>query len=231
MAPRQGASGGWTSSLVGEKLKAMSRSPPVPGSDAPQPSSATSRSLLDRVRAGDGAAWERLVRLYAPLVFHWCRRWDLQEQDAADVFQEVFQAVAAHIAGFRKQHAGDTFRGWLRTITRNKVHDHFRRLGREPGGEGGTDAQLRLAQLPAPASAEEESAAEERAERGLFYRGLDAIRAEFEERTWQAFWRTAVEGRLARDVGAELSMTPGAVRVAKCRVLQRLREELGDLFG
>ncbi len=27
----------------------------------------------------------------------------------------------------------------------------------------------------------------------------------------------------------ELGMTPGAVRVAKCRVLQRLREELADL--
>jgi RNA polymerase sigma-70 factor (ECF subfamily) len=51
---------------------------------------------------------------------------------------------------------------------------------------------------------------------------------EFEERTWQAFWRTAVDGRSAADVGAELGMTPGAVRVAKSRVLHRLREELGD---
>jgi DNA-directed RNA polymerase specialized sigma24 family protein len=36
--------------------------------------------------------------------------------------------------------------------------------------------------------------------------------------------------RTARDVAAELSMSPGAVRVAKSRVLQRLREELGDLL-
>jgi RNA polymerase sigma-70 factor (ECF subfamily) len=54
------------------------------------------------------------------------------------------------------------------------------------------------------------------------------IRGEFSERTWQAFWRTAVEGRAAKDVGAELAMSPGAVRVAKSRVLHRLREELGD---
>jgi RNA polymerase sigma-70 factor (ECF subfamily) len=187
--------------------------------------------LLDRVKADDAAAWDRLVTLYAPLVLHWCRRWDLQEQDAADVFQEVFQAVARHIRGFRKERAGDTFRGWLRTITHNKVQDHFRRLGREPGGVGGTDALLRLAELPAPAVPEDEARAEVQAERGLFHRALSLIRGDFAEHTWQAFWRTAVEGRCAKDVAAELGMSPGAVRVAKSRVLQRLREELGDLMG
>src|SRR5690348_3168781 len=87
-------------------------------------SSATSRSLLERLQANDEAAWTRLVVLYSPLVLDWCRRWGLQEHDAADVFQEVFQAVAGHIARFRKERHGDTFRGWLRVITRNKVHDH-----------------------------------------------------------------------------------------------------------
>jgi RNA polymerase sigma-70 factor, ECF subfamily len=193
-------------------------------------STGTSRSLLERVRADDTGAWDRLVALYAPLVFHWCRNWDLQDQDTADVFQEVFLAVATHIVEFRKERTGDTFRGWLRTITRNKVFDHFRRLGREPEGAGGTDAQIRLSHLPAPLPPEEVSVAENRAELGLFYRGLDMIRGEFEERTWLAFWRTAVEGRVPKDVGAELSMSPGAVRVAKSRVLQRLREELGDLM-
>jgi RNA polymerase sigma-70 factor (ECF subfamily) len=67
--------------------------------------------------------------------------------------------------------------------------------------------------------------------RGLFLRGLDLIRGEFEERTWKAFWQTAVDGRTPREVALEMSMTSGAVRVAKSRVLQRLREELGDTEG
>jgi RNA polymerase sigma-70 factor (ECF subfamily) len=192
-------------------------------------SSGTPRSLLERVRAGEPAAWESLVALYAPLVYHWCRRWDLQEQDAADILQEVFQAVLTHLADFRRTRPGDTFRGWLRTIVRNKVHDHFRRLGREPGGVGGTDAQRRLAQLPGPEPAEA-AADDPEAERRLFHRCLELIRGEFEERTWQAFWRTAVEGRSPKDVAAGLAMSPGAVRVAKCRVLQRLREALGDVL-
>jgi RNA polymerase sigma-70 factor (ECF subfamily) len=184
--------------------------------------------LLERVKADDPRAWDQLVALYAPLVFQWCRGWDLREQDAADIFQEVFQAVALHIGSFRKQRKEDTFRGWLRTITRNKIHDHFRRRGREPEGVGGTDAQTRLTQYPAPQPGDEGSRSEQPGEPGLVRRALELIRAEFAERTWQAFWRTAIEGRPAPEVAAELSMSPGAVRVAKSRVLQRLREALGD---
>jgi RNA polymerase sigma-70 factor (ECF subfamily) len=196
-----------------------------------QPSCVTSRSLLERARGADAGAWERLVTLYAPLVAHWCRRWALPEQDLADVLQDVFQAVVAALGRFRKERAGDTFRGWLRTIAHNKVRDHWRRLGREPEGAGGSDAQRRLAELPGPRQAEVHSSAPEAEERALFFRALELIRAEFAERTWQAFWRTAVEDRAPRDVAAELSMSPGAVRVAKSRVLHRLREELGDLLG
>jgi RNA polymerase sigma-70 factor (ECF subfamily) len=202
----------------------------------PPSSNATSRSLLQGVRAGDTAAWERLVALYAPLILHWCRRWDLQPQDTADVFQEVFLAVAKHIGTFRKERRQDTFRGWLRTITSNKVHDHYRRLGREPAAAGGTEANRRLAQVPAPQSGEEDSAAgqgveaaDAATERALYYRTLNLIRGDFAERTWQAFWRVVVEGRSAAEVAQELRMSPGAVRVAKSRVLQRLREELGDV--
>ncbi len=193
-----------------------------------QPSSATPRSLLERIRRNDARAWERLVGLYTPLLLHWCRRWGLRQEDAVDVLQEVFRAVASHIDGFRKKERGDTFRGWLRTILRSKVLDHFRRRQREPDGIGGTDAQRRFAQRPGPVEAEE-AAGEDNAERALLHRALELIRGEFEERTWRAFWRTMVEGRSPREVGEELGMSPGAVRVAKSRVLHRLRDTLGDL--
>ena len=87
---------------------------PTSGEDGPQSSTATSPSLLRRVKKDDAAAWDRLVGLYAPLVYHWCRGADLPEQEIADVFQDVFQAVATHIADFRRDGANDTFRGWLR---------------------------------------------------------------------------------------------------------------------
>ncbi len=185
-------------------------SEPTPSRGEPQPSSATSRDLLDRLKADDAQAWDRLVLLYAPLVYRWCRRWDLRDQDIADILQDVFQAVTAHIATFRKEKAGDTFRGWLRTIARNKVQDHFRRLGREPGGVGGTDAQIRLTNLPAAGLADDEESSDETAERLLLRRGLDLIRDEFEDRTWKAFWETTIEGRDTKDVALDLQMSPGA---------------------
>ncbi len=187
--------------------------------------SGTSSSLIDRVKADEAGAWDRLVSLYAPLVHHWCRRWTLQDDDLADVFQEVFKTLILHIGEFRRDRKGDTFRGWLRTIARNKVLDHFRKHAREV--EGGSEANWRFSQLAAPedSGADPEEAAELQR---LFHRGLELIRPEFEERTWKAFWRTAVDGRTPQETAAELSMTPGAVRVAKSRVLQRLREELGD---
>ncbi|HEY1381635.1 MAG TPA: sigma-70 family RNA polymerase sigma factor [Gemmataceae bacterium] len=197
------------------------------GSSGPSPSSATSRSLLAGVQADEPTAWDRLVRLYAPLVLQWCHTAGLRDQDAADIFQEVFQAVVASVGRFRRAREGDTFRGWLRRITQNKVRDHYRRLGREVRGVGGSSARDRLAQLPEPEAADDLGSV--KAEHGLFARALALIRGQVEDRTWAAFWQTAVEGREPADVAADLRMSPGAVRVAKCRVLHRLREELGDL--
>jgi RNA polymerase sigma-70 factor (ECF subfamily) len=50
------------------------------------------------------------------------------------------------------------------------------------------------------------------------------------ERTWQTFWLTAVEGRGAPAAAAELGMSSVAVRIAKSRVLARLRAEADHLI-
>jgi len=169
------------------------------------------------------------VQLYAPLVLHWCRGRGLQEQDVADIFQDVFQSVVSYVGQFRRERSTDTFRGWLRRITQNKVVDHFRRLTRETQAAGGSSVQEWWARVPEPHLPDVGEWPDE-FERGLFARVLGLIRNEFEERTWLAFWRTAVDGRDSKDVGDDLAMTPGAVRVAKARVLRRLREELGDFL-
>ena len=196
----------------------------------------TSRSLLVRLRDDDPAAWERLVTLYSPLVYYWCGKMSLPDQDMADVFQEVFQSVATHINDFRKDRPGDTFRGWLRTITRSKVYDHYRRQTRQPNAAGGTEAQIRFSQMPADDSSDEtpsdstNESSEEEIYNDLFLRALNLIRDNFAERTWQAFWRVVVDGKTPNEVAEELEMRPGTVRVAKSRVLHRLRKELGELL-
>lgn len=195
---------------------------------------ATSRSLLVQLKDGQPAAWERLTALYAPLVYQWCRSMRLAEQDVPDVFQQVFQAVASHIQGFHRDRPGDTFRNWLRAITRNKVRDHFRRTARQAQAAGGTDAQVYFSQvaapLPGPEEAEESAPHDEEGEVRLLLRGaLEQVRELVHPQTWQAFWKVVVEGKSPEEVGEELAMRPGSVRVAKSRVLSRLRAELGEV--
>jgi RNA polymerase sigma-70 factor, ECF subfamily len=195
--------------------------------DSSKPREASSPSLLLRVQANQAGAWERLVDLYAPLIYHWCKRARLTPEDAADVFQEVFRSLAEHIAGFRRDRAGDTFRGWLRTITRNKILDPFRRAGQAPAA-GGTDAQLRLLAIPDPLP--EDDPSDQQVLHKQLHTTLETIRGAFEPRTWQAFWLVQMEGRDTSDVGQELGLTTAAVRKARLRVLQRLRLELGELL-
>jgi RNA polymerase sigma-70 factor (ECF subfamily) len=190
----------------------------------------TSRSLLASAKQDDPLAWERVVRLYAPLVASWCRRWGVAEQDLGDVLQDVFAAVARHLPRFRKEGPNDTFRGWLSTIARNKVRDYFRRPAGEPAATGGTEAVLHLQQIADPYAIDDlPETGDDPHYDELLHKALESIRNEFQERTWQAFWRVVVEGRSAADAGAEIDMKPGAVRVAKSRVLMRLRRELGDV--
>jgi RNA polymerase sigma-70 factor (ECF subfamily) len=191
--------------------------------------STTSLSLLARAQAKQAGAWERLVELYGPLVYHWCRRCQLADADTADVFQEVFQAVAVNLHRFHRDQAGGTFRGWLHTITHNKVRDHFRDRRHQPAAAGGSEVQQQLLQVPDPLLADDDPSEEDLKRRQLL-QALEWIAGDFEQRTWQAFWKVQIEGQDTADVARELNMTPAAVRKAKYRVLQRLREELKDLL-
>jgi RNA polymerase sigma-70 factor (ECF subfamily) len=190
---------------------------------------ATSKTLLQRLRANDSEAWRVMVQLYTPLVRHWATRGGVRGVDVEDVTQEVLQVAATHLHNFRRDKPGDSFRGWLRGITRNMVLQHFRRSGRNPRGSGGTDA---LVQLQEVEDAANQDADEDPAEEldGLRRRALELVRSEFEERTWRAFWMTVVESRAPADIAAEMGVTPTAIRMAKSRVLRRLKETFGDMI-
>ena len=192
--------------------------------------SSLSSSLLTRLQRRDGDAFQRLVNLYGPVVYGWCRRRGLQPAAAADLGQEVFAAVAQRISDFRRDRPGDSFRAWLWGITRHKLLDHWRGRQRRPVAMGGSDAQVQLAQV---AEDDDVSVPEGTAggdTRTMLHRALELVRLEFEDRTWQAFWRVTVEGQAAADVAHDLGMSRNAVYIARSRVLQRLHEEFDDLI-
>ncbi len=185
-------------------------------------------SLLVRVRDLDPEAWRRLVQIYGPVVYGWCLRAGIRGDDAADIGQEVFRAVAGSVTDFRRDRAGDTFVGWLRTITRYKIVDYRRRHSTDPDAVGGTEFQLSISQLEAPPEENGDPVDDQQVNSVLFHRALTILQSEFESRTWKAFWATAIDNRPTSDVADELGMTPVAVRKAKSRVLRRLRDEFDD---
>jgi RNA polymerase sigma-70 factor (ECF subfamily) len=191
---------------------------------------ATSLSLLDRIRNGDPVGWQRIIDLYSPLILSWCRRHGVEGADAEDILQEVFKAVTGGIASFRRDRPEDSFRGWLRGITRHKLQAYWRTRSTQLEAIGGTNAWQRLQEISGPEPNEAEDGEEREQCSALFHRALKLVQAEFEPRTWQAFWRVTVDGQPSSAVAAEFGMTPTAVRMIKSRVLRRLREELGDLI-
>jgi RNA polymerase sigma-70 factor (ECF subfamily) len=211
----------------------MASNPSDPANAPPlahTPPPGTSLTLLQRLRENQPEAWRTMVHLYTPLLCYWCARRGVRGADAEDVIQDVLQAAAAGLAHFRRERATDSFRAWLRGITRNMLVAHYRRTSRQPRAGGGTDA---LAQMQDVADTVTRDAEEEDPQpelEALRRRALELVRSQVEERTWRAFWLTAIEGHSPNDVAPSLGVSPTAVRMAKSRVLRRLKEQFGELI-
>ena len=188
----------------------------------------TSLSLLTRARTQDQEAWGQLVHLYGPLVQKWCRLAGLQDDDTADVFQETFQAVARNLDNFRPTKSVASFRSWLKTIVRTKTIDLLRRRQRPGQAAGGTEAQMRMAEVVDPL--DDDNEAESQADEALIVqRAMELIRPEFSERNWKGFLEVAINGRAATDVAESLGVAAQTVRQANYRIRRRLKLVLEDL--
>ena len=184
----------------------------------------TRASLLIRLRnPRDQSAWSSFLQIYQPLIFRLIRQKGVQDADASEVTQDVLLAVAGAISRWESDSSRGSFRGWLATITRNLVVNYLIRQSRHPRGTGDDQFRKWLEERPDPASVESRFYDREE-EKQLFLWAADQIRTDFKEVTWQAFWRTAVEGREVEIVARELGVTTGIVYVSRSRVMKRLRE-------
>jgi RNA polymerase sigma-70 factor (ECF subfamily) len=141
----------------------------------------------------------------------------------------VFLAVWQNLAEFQRDPPRWTFRKWLRTITRNKIIDCWHKEGARSGkAEGGSEAQTRLAELPADEEEEEGRISEETG--FLYQRALQLIESSFQPGTIQAFLLYAVEGLAVETVAQRLQISVNTVYLARSRVAKKIRTEFGDVL-
>jgi RNA polymerase sigma-70 factor (ECF subfamily) len=197
-------------------------------------STPTRHSLIDAVRSGNDQdkllAWNRLWSVYRDYVHYRIYRGGAEHNDIDDISQDVFATVAQRIDEFKINSRTGSFRAWLGLIVRHRIADYYRGRERSPGadrGSGRTDA-LRFVEDASSLPDEGQDASEDAQVRLLYERALTLAFAEFEEATVTMFRQAVADERSTADIAAEHGVSPAAVRMAKSRVLRRLRVLLGE---
>ena len=195
------------------------RSQAVPGTTSPD--------LIESAKKRDAVAWDQLVETYGPAVYRWSREAGLGAADAAEIVQIVFVAVALNFDRFRKERPEDSFRSWLKSVSLNKVRDHFRAKRRRAKAVGGSGWLQRLQAIPTsvPSSIAEPIAVDDQHQ--SIFDALQSVKSTMHAQTFKSFWLTVVGGLDFVEADDELGMTPRAVRLAKARVVRKLREACG----
>ena len=189
-------------------------------------SGGSSYTLLSRVQANEVRAWERLVALYEPLVVSWCRVANVPEASIKPAVEKIFLAVAVGVADFHPDRLNCSFRTWIRTITRNLLEEDVQ-AELESGASGSDADQVTHVSVASSLASLSELVDEETL---LFETALRLIQTEFASETFDLFAQTVLEQQLPQAVAEQLHVSLETVRLAKSRVLFRLRDEFGTLL-
>jgi RNA polymerase sigma-70 factor (ECF subfamily) len=184
----------------------------------------TSPTLLSRLKnTGDQEAWSLFESIYRPLIRKYCARRGIQENDVDDLAQEVLTAVSQAIPLFDYQPSRGRFRGWLGTITANKVKRFFRK-SKTPGNDFLDEPNLET-KTPTDPDSDWVSLFSER----LLEVACDRVRDQVEPQTWQSFeclWNRQMS---VAEVAQQLGISVATVYVHKSRVMKRLEATIIEL--
>jgi RNA polymerase sigma-70 factor, ECF subfamily len=175
------------------------------------PDALVTRELLVRCRRGDRLALEELVHLTHRRAFALAYRLVGDRYEAEDVVQEAYLRMFRGLSGFREEARFET---WMHRIVVNAAVSGLRKRGRF-----GDLMKDELPDIPALDRAEERTV-----ERDALERGLAALPAG--QRT--ALVLKDIYGLSCREIGQELGIEEGAVKVRLHRARKGLREWLSE---
>ena len=183
------------------------------------------RELLARVRRGDEAAFEALVRLYEKRIYTLCFRMCGSAQDAEEAAQDTFLALWRGAAGFREEAALST---WLYRLAANASVDLLRRRKRRAPSLS-LDDEAAFSDV-ADASPPPQEEAERRETRRLLQAGLLALPELYRE----IILLREVEDLSYAEIASITSLELGTVKSRISRGRQLLRNYLssgGNFFA
>ncbi|HUG18373.1 MAG TPA: RNA polymerase sigma factor, partial [Planctomycetaceae bacterium] len=157
-------------------------------------------------------------------LMRWASRFDVQNDDAEDLAQDVLLVVMRELPRFQHNHNPGAFRNWLRTILVNRLRDFWRSRKYRPAVTGASDFQQQLDEFAEERSGVSQIWNQEHDE-FVMKQLMDLVEPQFEPQTWLAFRRQVIDGVRADAVAGELGLKLGAVYMAKSRVLGALRRE------
>jgi RNA polymerase sigma factor (sigma-70 family) len=188
---------------------------------------ATSVTLLARLRDDptNQAVWQEFVRRYRPLIHGFCLSRHLQPADAEDVTQAVLARLVNRMRDFRYDPA-QSFRGWLKTVTRRVLTNELAKRRREQGS-GDSVIERMLENVEAREGMVQ--AVETAYDRELLDEALRRVRERVPEQQWDAFRLTALESKSGADASKALGILVSTIYSSKSKVQKLVREELRRL--
>lgn len=197
--------------------------------EAPRPHPKAAHPLTDeevvaRIRAGDTALYEILMRRYNQRMYRAVRSILRVEGDVEDVLQEAHLAAFQNLEGFDGRARIST---WLVRIAVNKALDHLRRVSRLVGIDGWPEEDLVAQSPPTPANRDPEAQSASRELTQLLSRAIDALPAVYRS----VYMFREVEGLDTRETAECLSLEPATVKTRLHRARARLRDGLQRQAG
>ena len=166
--------------------------------------------LVDRIRSGDGAAEDELVRFVSPRVFAMLVARTRDRETARDLLQDVLIAVLRSVRDGALRDA-DRLVPFVHGTARNLVNNYFRDKVREPKTEELSDVH---------ASVVDNEAAEASERERLVHQALALV----DETDRKIVLMTMVDGRKPGDIAERLGLSSEVVRQRKSRAIKKISE-------
>jgi RNA polymerase sigma factor (sigma-70 family) len=186
----------------------------------------TRHSLLSRLKlGGEQSEWREFFDRYWRLIYGFARKTGMKDEDAQDIVQEVMLSITKSLPDYRRQQGG-SFKGWLMTIVRRRIADHWRsRLPKE-------QCTVPLAEQPSALGADDaalERIWQEEWEGRLFETAAQRVQQRVGARNYLIFDMLVRQNTPLRDVCRSLGVNAAQVYLAKHRVGKLMKQEVAQL--